>query len=164
MRFQLSLRPCLYLALLLISVGPSAVAGQGIERPRVPLRKAIDELRVLREGYADAFNKKDTTTVAGMYSPDAILIRTDGSVLVGRDAIAKWIGTEAPNWPQMTLTSDSLRVAGNTAWDVGTTRVKGPGGEARVTHYLAVLRRGLNYWKINSLASVPEKNTAEAGH
>ena len=144
----------LYLALLLIAVGSSVAAGQGIESPRVPLRKAVDEIRELRAAYANAFNKKDSVTVAGMYSPDAVFIRGDGSVLVGKDAISKAIATGAPQWPQTTIESDSLRVVGNTAWDVGTTHDRLAGGE-QVSRYLVVLRRGMKYWKINALALVP---------
>jgi hypothetical protein len=56
-RFRVWSPPILYLALL-----PSVARGQGIERPRVPLRTAMDELRDLRESYADAYNKKDMAT------------------------------------------------------------------------------------------------------
>ena len=150
MRSPFYLRSWLYLALLL-SVGPSVAGGQGIKRPTIPLKKTVDELRQFREAYADAFNKKDSATVAEMYSPDAIMIRDDGSVLVGKDAIRKAISDEAPNWPQMTITSDTMRAVGSTAWDIGTTRSQGSGGGERVSHYLVVLRRGLKYWKINSL-------------
>ena len=157
MRSQLSLRSWLYLALLLIPIGPSLASGQGIKRPTIPLRKTVDEIRLFREAYADSFNKKDTATVGQMYSPDAIMIREDGSLLVGQDAIRGAMAAEAPNWPQLTITSDSMRAVGSTAWDIGTTRASSGGGE-RVSHYLVVLRRGLKYWKINSLALVPESS------
>jgi uncharacterized protein (TIGR02246 family) len=149
-----SLRSRLFPTLLLILI-PVAVAAQGIEAPRVPLRKAIDEIRELRESYADAFNKKDSVTVAGMYSPDAIFIRGDGSILRGKDAIRKEIATNAPQWPQTTIESDTLRVVGNTAWDIGTSRDRIAGGGEQVSRYLVVLRRGLKYWKISALALVP---------
>jgi uncharacterized protein (TIGR02246 family) len=157
MRSQFSLRSWLYLALLLVSIGPTLASGQGIKRPTIPLRKTVDEIRLFREAYADAFNKKDTATVGEMYSPDAIMIREDGSVLAGQDAIREAMAAEAPNWPQLTITSDSMRAVGSTAWDIGTTRA-GSGGGERVSHYLVVLRRGLKYWKINSLALVPESS------
>jgi ketosteroid isomerase-like protein len=91
-----------------------------------------------------------------MYSSDAIMIRADGSVLVGKEAIRKAISDEAPHWPEMTITSDSTRAVGSTAWDIGTTHAQGGAGGERVEHYLVVLRRGLRSWKINSLALVPE--------
>jgi uncharacterized protein (TIGR02246 family) len=154
MRSPISLRTWLYLALLPMAI-PPLVAAQGIEAPRIPLRKAVDEIRQLREAYADAFNKKDSVTIAGMYSPDAIFIRGDGSVLTGKEAIRKDIATNAPQWPQTTIESDTLRVVGNTAWDVGTSRDRMAGGGEQVSRYLVVLRRGVKYWKINALALVP---------
>jgi uncharacterized protein (TIGR02246 family) len=156
-----SLRSWIFLGLLL-AIGPSAAGGQGIKRPTIPLRKAIDELRDLRQNYAEAFNKKDTVTVAGMYSPEAILIRENGSVLVGRDAIRKVIATESPQWPEISIEPDSTRVVGHTAWETGTTHMRESGGGERVSHYLIVLRRGLKYWKINSLALVPESADSAA--
>jgi ketosteroid isomerase-like protein len=97
-----------------------------------------------------------------MYSPDAILIRGNGSVLVGQEAIGKAFAKEAAHWPQMTVESDSLRVVGHTAWETGTTREREPGGGEATSHYLIVLRRGMKYWKINSLAVVPETIAADS--
>ena len=145
------------LALLLSNVA----TGQGIERPRVPLRTALDELRGVREGYAAAFNKKDTAKLMGMYAPDAILIRGDGVVLTGSDAIRQSL--EAGPWMTMSIASDSVRVFGNTALDIGTVRMAGSEGHEAVSHYLVVLRRGMTAWKINSLAVVPEAGKMQAG-
>jgi ketosteroid isomerase-like protein len=94
--------------------------------------------------------------VAAMYAPDAIMITRDGGVLFGGDAIRKTLNVNTPDWPRLTINSDSLRVVGNTAWDIGTSRARGPGGTEHVSRYLVVLRRGMKDWKINSLAQVPE--------
>jgi hypothetical protein len=75
---------------------PSMANGQGIEKPRVPLRTALDELTALREEYAEAFSKKDTAALVDMYSPDATVIRGDGTVLTGTEAIRK--SPEAGPW------------------------------------------------------------------
>jgi uncharacterized protein (TIGR02246 family) len=150
------------LAVSLVLMAPSVASGQGIEQPRIPLRTALDEIRGLREAYAEAFNKKEPAAVADMFAPDATVIQSDGSVLVGKDAIRKGFAAAAPNWPQMTITSDTVRVFGHTAWDIGTTRSQPSGGGEQVSHYLVVLRRGLKNWKINSLAVVPETRSANA--
>jgi uncharacterized protein (TIGR02246 family) len=162
-RFRTWLPLMVSLAFLL----PDVANGQGIERPRVPLRTALDELRVLREAYSEAFNKKDTATLVDMYAPDAIVIRGDGTMLTGRDAIQKDL--EAPRSgprPKMSIASDTVRVFGNTAYDVGTVRMSPSKGDEDVSRYLVVLRRGVKAWKISSLASVPETgNTRDsAGH
>jgi uncharacterized protein (TIGR02246 family) len=156
-------RFCAWLPLIMsFALFPNVANGQGIERPRVPLRTARDELRVFREAYAEAYNKKDTVSVAGMYTPDAVVIQSNGDVVMGHDAIQKAIADNAPKWTQITITSDTLRVVGNTAWDVGTSRTQRSEGGEQVSHYLTVLRRGLKSWKIDRLAVVPESRPASA--
>jgi uncharacterized protein (TIGR02246 family) len=147
------------LALLL----PGVADGQGIERPRVPVRTALDELRVLRAAYSEAFNKNDTAALVDMYAPDAVVIRVDGTVLTGKDAIQKDLESPRPGpRPKMSIASDTVRVFGNTAYDVGTVRMARSEGDEDVSHYLVVLRRGLKAWTISSLASVPETGKANA--
>jgi len=154
--------PWLTLAALLMCVAPSIATGQGIKRPTFPVRTARDELREFRELYMEAYNKKDTASVAAMYTPDAVVIQGDGTVLVGRAAIQKALAATATTWTQLTITSDTLRVVGNTAWDVGTTHRQLSEGGEQVAHYLTVLRRGLKYWKLDRLAVVPESHSASA--
>jgi uncharacterized protein (TIGR02246 family) len=149
------------LALSLAFLAPVVASGQGIERPRVPLRTALDELRAVREAYAEAYNRKDVASVADMYAPDAIVIRGDGTVDSGREAIRK--GIENGKWPKISITSDTVQVFGNTAVDLGTLRATPSGGSEQVSHYLVVLRRGLKDWKVNRVAVVPEAPKANAG-
>jgi hypothetical protein len=103
-------RAWLPLMLSLAFLLPSVATGQGIEKPRVPLRTALDELRGLREEYAASFNKKDTAKLVGMYASDATLIGGDGTMLTGTDAIQKSL--EAGPWLKMSIASDSVRVLG----------------------------------------------------
>jgi uncharacterized protein (TIGR02246 family) len=144
------------LALLL----PGVATGQGIEKPRVPLRTALNEINAFREEYAQAYNKKDAAALAVMYAPDATLIAGDGTMLTGRDTIGKSL--EAGPWMKMSLKSDSVRVFGNTAYDVGTARMSGSEGHEDVSHYLVVLRRGMTDWKLSAVAVVPETSKAKA--
>ena len=160
MRLVRRFRAWLPLMVSFTVVLPNVAIGQGIERPRVPVRKALDEIRVLRAEYADAFNKQDTATLVGMYAPDAILIRGDGTMLTGKDAIRKSL--EAGPWGKLSIDSDTVRVFGNTAFDVGTARTSRKDGGEDVGRYLVVLRRGMNDWRISSLASVPETAKANA--
>jgi uncharacterized protein (TIGR02246 family) len=161
-------RSRLYLAVLSLCIATPILAAQGIKKPSTPLRTARDELREFRETYSEAYNKKDTVTVAGMYTPNAVVIQGNGNVLIGKDAIQSAIAKNAPQWKHVTLTSDTLRIVGNTAWDVGTTRMEASDGGEQVSHYLTVLRRGSKFWKIERLAVVPERpagNAADsAGH
>jgi ketosteroid isomerase-like protein len=140
----------------------SLAQAQGIEAPRVPLRTAIKELATVRSEYADLYNQKNVAALTTMYLQDAVVIRADGSTLLGQAAIGKSLAEEAQNWKQITITSDTMRVFGNTAWDVGRLSSPGPDGEARAQHYLVVLRRGVQTWKISSLAVVPETRVTDA--
>lgn len=133
----------------------SLAAAQGVDAPRVPLRTAIKEINTLRAEYADLYNKKDAAALTAMYLPDAVMIRDDGSTLLGQAAIGKVLADQAESWQRITITSDTMRVFGNTAWDVGSLSSQGSEGEASVSRYLVVLRRGVQEWKIISVAVVP---------
>jgi uncharacterized protein (TIGR02246 family) len=138
---------------------PGVATGQGIERPRVPVRTALNEISAFREEYAQTYNNKDAAALAAMYAPDATLIAGDGTMLTGREAIGKRL--ESGPWMKMSITSDSVRVFGNTAYDVGTVRMSGSEGHEDVSHYLVVLRRGVTAWKVNAVAVVPETSKAK---
>lgn len=145
----------LSLAAAFAFIATASAHAQGIETPRVPLRTAIKELNTLRAEYADLYNKKEVSALTAMYLPDAVVVRADGSTLVGRTAIGKALAQDAPTWKPMTITSDTMRVFGNTAWDMGTLSTQTPTGDPAVSHYLVVLRRGIQTWRVTSLALVP---------
>lgn len=138
---------------------PSVAIGQGIEKPRVPLRTALNEISAFREEYAQAYNNKDAAALVAMYAPDATLIMGDGTMLAGKDAIGK--SFESGPWMRMSLAADTTRVFGNTAYDVGTARMSGPDGHEDVSHYLVVLRRGVTAWQLSAVAVVPQTGMAK---
>ena len=150
------------LAASLALIATSPASAQGIETPRVPVRTAIKEINTLRAEYADLYNHKNAAAITAMYLPDAVMIRADGSTLLGRTAIGKALGEDAVSWESITISSDTMRVFGNTAWDVGTLNSQTSGGDATVNHYLVVLRRGVQTWQISSLAVVPESHATAA--
>ena len=138
-------------------VVPSIVVGQGIDSPRIPLRTALADINTLRVGYAESFNARDASAVAGAYADDAIVIGTDGQVYAGKDAISKMLSSGADNWPHVVIKSDSVRVYGATAIDVGTWTEHPAGGGEMVSRYLVVLRHDMNGWKLMYAADVPVK-------
>ena len=143
------------LAAALALVATSLAAAQGVEQPRVPLRTAIQEINTLRAEYEDLYNRKDAAALAAIYLSDAVVIGADGSALRGQAAIGQALKEQAPSWQQITLSSDTTRVFGNTAWDVGSMSSAGSDGQPKVSRYLVVLRRGVQEWKVSSLAVVP---------
>jgi uncharacterized protein (TIGR02246 family) len=142
----------LLLALMLV---PSAVFAQGVAADRARLRTALDDLRALRTEYVEAFNKKDAATVTALYADDAILIQADGAMLVGSEAIGKAMADSASTWPHAVIASDTTRVYGSTAVDVGTWTVHPTGGAEQRARYTTVLRRGMRGWKITHVVVMP---------
>lgn len=135
----------------------SAAAAQGVEAPRLALRTVIDELNSTRASYAEAYNAKNAAEVTAFYLPEAILILPDGSQIMGATAIGEAMKKEAPTWPHIVLTSDTVRVYGGTAVDFGTVKLHPKAGGEEKSRYMAVLRRGLRGWKLASVAQVPVK-------
>ncbi|MGH7579017.1 MAG: hypothetical protein ACREM9_02515, partial [Gemmatimonadales bacterium] len=82
-------RSGLALVSALALVATSLAHAQGVEAPRVPLRTAITEINTLRAEYAEAYNNKSAEALTGMYMPDAVVIRPDGSLLLGQAAIGE---------------------------------------------------------------------------
>jgi ketosteroid isomerase-like protein len=148
---------CVPLALGLVLATTSVASAQGIEEPRIPLTTAVTELTRFRAEYSDNLGRKDVKALAGMYSPDAIVIRADATTITGPDAIQAWLAERTQKAESATVTSDSLRVFGNTAVDVGTTTVVLQGGGTTVTRYLAVFRRGMKDWKLLRVALVAQR-------
>jgi ketosteroid isomerase-like protein len=155
-------RSGLPLVAALAFLATSPAAAQGVEAPRVPLRTAVKEINTVRAEYQDLYNKKDAAALTAMYLPDAVVIGSDGSTRLGQTAIGKALGEEAASWQQVAISSDTMRVFGNTAWDLGTLSSQGPAGDVRVSRYLVVLRRGMEGWKISTLAVVPVTRAAAA--
>ena len=150
------------IALALAVARPVAAAAQGVETPHLPLRTVIDELNSTRAQYAEAYNAKNADAVAAFYLPEAILIDDSGTQTSGAKAIGEMMKKNAATWPHMVLTSDTVRVYGGTALDFGTVKTHPKEGGEIVSHYLAVLRKGLKGWKLAAVASVPV--TAKTGN
>ncbi|MEO5798373.1 MAG: nuclear transport factor 2 family protein [Gemmatimonadales bacterium] len=146
-------------ATLLASVGfaaPAALHAQ-IEEGRVPLRTAMTELTTFRTEYADDYNRKDAAAVTAMFDPEASVMMADGTVQMGRVAIGKALAAGAAKWPHLVIKSDSMRVFGNTAVDMGTATYHPASGPTVVERYMVVLRRGMKDWKVMRLAQVTTK-------
>ena len=150
----LSLRSAFLPLALVLTLGPTVASAQ-IEEPRIPLQTKLSELNRFRTEYAEAFNRKDAAALAAMYAQDAIINDADGTSIMGGEKIQQFLTQGASQFPHMVIVSDSLAVYGNTAIDVGTTKLHPSAGGEKVTRYLVVLRRGMNGWKLIRVASTP---------
>lgn len=140
--------------LTVIVAAPSAAYAQ-IEEGLVPLQTARTEIDRLRAWYATSFNAKDAAALAALYGAEAVWIQSDGKVVSGQPAIKAMLAKDAATFPHVVITSDSLRVFGNTALDHGTLTFHPTGGGEMVERYLVVLRRSMNGWTLVRAISVP---------
>ena len=133
---------------------PALASAQGIETPRIPLRTALNEISAFRAEYEEAYNKHDMAALTAMYAPDAVVIAPTGERFIGRAAIRKMLEADSAAGTTR-FESDTTRVVGHTAWEVGT--MSSDKGSAQ---YLVVLRRGLKDWQLASVAVVPEASSS----
>lgn len=144
--------------LLALALVPTTAASAQIEEPRIPLQTKLSELNRFRTEYAETFNKKDATALTAMWSDDGMFTDVDGKTYKGIDQIRQWYADGATSFPHLVIESDSLSIYGNTAVDMGTTKMHPAGGGEMVSRYIVVLRRGLNGWKLVRAAVTPVKS------
>ena len=145
------------LLLALAVATPAALAAQGIPANAPALRTSLSDLATLRSTYVDAFNKKDAAAVTALYADDAVVILEDGQMLNGGLEIRSAMAEEAPTWPHAVIESDTTRVYGGTAVDLGTWTVHPTDGGELKFRYVTILRRGIGGWKITHVSLVPMK-------
>ena len=141
--------------LSLLAFGVPSVASAQIPDSAVPLKTVHDEINRFRAEYAEYYNAKNVAALVPMYAPDAIITTADGMTYVGQAAIKAVLTKDAPTFPHLVITSDSLIGYGSTAIDVGTTKQHPQGGGEITARYLVVLRRNMGVWTIVRLAVVP---------
>ena len=136
-------------------LAPAMAAAQGIAEPHAPITSTLGEIGKARAEYVDAFNAKDAKAVSAMFTADAIAVGANGSQMVGWQAIAKANADGAASWPHVVINSESVKVYGTTAVDVGTWTQTPAGGAEAQFRYVAVLRHGIHGWKLQDVAMVP---------
>ena len=140
--------------LFALALAPTVALAQ-IEEPRIPLQTKMTELNRFRVEYAEYWNKKDVPSLVAMWSDDVVFYDVDGQSYRGRDQVRKWYTDRSASMPHLVLESDSMTVYGNTAVDMGTSKMHPAGGGEQVARYLVVLRRNMNGWKLVRAAITP---------
>ena len=96
------------------------VLGAGVSAQQ----KGADEAAIakLRTAYQTAANKQSPAEIARLFAADGVEMPPNAPAASGRAAIEAYHKGFAKQWMQhgMTITSTSTKVAGDTAYDVGT--------------------------------------------
>ena len=80
------------------------------------------------EGFMTAFNDRDATGLANLYTEDAMLLPPDAVRLDGRQAIEQfWQGAIDAGVSSMVLETVEVEVTGDTAYEVGILSLDVPG-------------------------------------
>ena len=131
------------IALLPLALACSKGEAAPAAPPPPPALSAADET-TLRNGYADALNKKDVAGAAAIYADDAVFYAPDGSVQKGKAAIQASIQAMSETLKTAAFISDRFESSGDLAVDAGmaqiTSMVKGK-EQSAASHYIAVLKR-----------------------
>jgi ketosteroid isomerase-like protein len=139
--------------LFALALAPTVASAQ-IEEPRIPLQTKLSELNRFRAEYAENWNSKNLAALSAMWANDAMLNDADGKTYKG-EAVKQWYTDHQAAMPHLVIESDSMAIYGNTAVDMGTTRMHPPGAAEMVARYLVVLRRNMNGWKLVRAAITP---------
>ena len=119
-----------------------------------------EKVQKIEADWVQAFNSGNAQQVAGMYAPDAVLMRWDGSVH-GRDSIlAEMQRSISGSAHDYVVHSLRVEKSGDLAYDTGAYNVT-LRGRVVEGNYLLVLRKMGNDWKIVAHASVPNPATPE---
>jgi uncharacterized protein (TIGR02246 family) len=122
--------------------------------------QAADEAAIRANGdkYVEAYNRRDSKTMAGMWSPEAVYMDpTTGEGVVGRDAIAKqfdyaFAGSEDA---KLAITIESLDfVSPNVAIEKGIANVTYADFPAERTNYTAVHVKRDSQWYLDRVSEV----------
>jgi uncharacterized protein (TIGR02246 family) len=124
--------------------------------------QAADEatIRANAAKYVESYNRRDSKTMASMWSPDAVYIDDEtGEKAVGHEAIAKQLDYEfaGAEDAKLTIQVDSIDfVSPNVAVEKGTAEVTYGKGPAEKSEYTAVHVKRDGKWLLDRVSEVAE--------
>ncbi len=114
-----------------------------------------ESIEAVGKTMCERLNAGNAAGVAELYTEDAVLMPPGAAQLDGRDAIQQyWQGLLDAGVGDVSLATQEVEDAGNSAVEVGTISATAPGdGEARVTFtgkYIVVWKRdGVGSWRLH---------------
>lgn len=150
------------LLLMAILVVESMAAVSARAQDAAPPSADEAAIRAGAQKFVDAYNRRDSQTMASMWSPEAVYMDpATGESVVGRDAIAKQFDdafAEAAD-AKLAVTVGSIEfVSPNVAIEKGTALVTYSDGEPEESEYTAVMVKRDGKWQLDRVSeSVKEE-------
>lgn len=123
----------------------------------------------LRASYVEHYNMGHPDMVADMYAEDAVALMADGSVLLGREAIAAWLAEQMANAsPEVALEQIDEMAFGDTVitigrWSVTVTPEEGAEPVTRAGNYMATHMPSADGWEVGGvITNYDAQQSAEA--
>jgi uncharacterized protein (TIGR02246 family) len=108
----------------------------------------------LRASYVEHYNMGHADMVADMYAEDGVALMADGSVLLGREAIAAWLAEQmAGASPEVALEQIDQMAFGDSVvtigrWSVTVTAEEGAAPVTSGGHYMAAHTPSADGWEV----------------
>ena len=114
-----------------------------------PSAQTVDPTIAKRSGeMVAAFNAKDATKVATLYTEDGVLMPPNAAMVKGRAAIEGWFKAGiSEGWNSLRLTPFRAEVSGDTAYILGTYTISSAGADDR-GKYAEIWKRNAGQWHI----------------
>jgi uncharacterized protein (TIGR02246 family) len=109
------------------------------------------QIQMLNDRFSQAFNKGDATTVAAMYTDDAVVLPAGSPLVRGRDAIQSFWKKGTEQLEGMRLTTIDVQPLGtDAAREIGTfvLKTKGQSPQEIEGKYVVVWQKVGNDWKL----------------
>ncbi|MFQ5924010.1 MAG: YybH family protein [Anaerolineales bacterium] len=130
----------------------------------------IEAINQLRSDYAEAYNAQDAARLAGYHVADAVVSLPNEPPITGRESIQADLQQTFDQFQtEITISSNEMQVAGDWAFDAGTTVQKWTPkeeGEAMEIHgsFIVILKRDADgSWKLAWLVASSDDPLPGAG-
>ena len=144
----------LLLAVLLPLAGCAVTSEHEFDLATRPAAEEIAQIEELSRRFSAAYVAGDAETMAGLYTPDAVIFPGNSEALRGTDAIRRyWMLDEGERVTMHRATPTEIRIDGDHAYDHGVFEIAGTrNGQAwGPSHgkYVIVWRRTPQGWRMH---------------
>jgi ketosteroid isomerase-like protein len=109
------------------------------------------EIEETNSRFTKALGEGDVATVASLYTADAVLAAPNAPMVRGTSAIKELLGgmVQQMGAPDLKLETQEVEELGDTAWELGTYRMKAA-GNTDTGKYIVIWKRQGGVWKLHA--------------